>query len=103
MRRGALVVPQRAVQETQGQYQVAIVGPDDKVTLRRIKPGDQVDNFWIIDDGLQLGERIVTEGLQKVKDGVEVKPQPAPESSPGPSPAAMDGAAPRPATAGPRS
>jgi RND family efflux transporter MFP subunit len=101
VRRGALLVPQRAVQETQGQYQVAIVGPDDKVTLRTVKPGDQVDNLWIIDDGLQLGEHVVSEGLQKVKDGMVVKPQAAPESSPGPSPAAKGEAAPRPATASP--
>ena len=95
IRRGALLVPQRAVQETQGQYQVAVVGPDNKVTLRKVKPGDQVDNLWIIDDGLRLGERVLTEGLQKVKDGMEVKPQAAPE--------ATNEVAPRPTIASPRS
>jgi membrane fusion protein (multidrug efflux system) len=94
VQRGALLVPQRAVEETQGQYQVAVVGEDDKVSLRKVKPGDQVDNLWIIDDGLKAGEEVVTEGLQKVKDGTVVKPQveagpespPLPAAPPPPSP-----------------
>ena len=72
--RGAVLVPQRAVQETQGVYQVAVVGSDDTVTLRTVKAGEQVDGLWIIDDGLRPGERVVTEGLQNVKDGIAVKP-----------------------------
>ena len=103
VRRAALLIPQRAVQETQGQYQVAVVGSDNKVSLRKVTPGDQVESLWIIDDGLQRGEQVVTEGLQKVKEGMEVKPQVATESSPSPSPAAKDGAPPRPETASPRS
>jgi membrane fusion protein (multidrug efflux system) len=75
-RRGSLVVPQRAVQETQGMYQVAVVGADDKVALRTVKPGEQVDGFWIIYAGLQPGERVVTEGLQKVRDGITVRAKP---------------------------
>jgi membrane fusion protein, multidrug efflux system len=67
--RDALVVPERAVQETQGVYQVAVVGPDDKVTLRTVKVGPQVDGQWVID---RAGERVVTQGLQKIKDGVAV-------------------------------
>jgi len=74
--RGACVVPARAVQETQGVYQVAVVGPDDKVALRTVKAGEQVDEFWIIDKGLEPGERVVTQGLQKVKDGIAVSPKP---------------------------
>jgi membrane fusion protein (multidrug efflux system) len=74
--RGAIVVPQRAVQETQGVYQIAVVGADDKVALRIVKPGEQVDGLWIIDKGLEPGERIVTEGLQKVRDGIVVRPKP---------------------------
>jgi len=73
---GALVVPQRAVQETQGVYQVAVVGSDDKVTLRTVKAGEQVDGLWVIDKGLEPGERVVTQGLQKVKDGIPVSPKP---------------------------
>ncbi len=76
--RGALLVPQRAVQEIQGVYQVAVVGDDDKVALRTVKVGEQVDGMWIIvdDGGLHPGERVVSEGLQKVKDGIQVHPRP---------------------------
>jgi len=84
---GALVVPQRAVQETQGVYQVAVVGSDDKVTLRTVKAGEQVDGLWVIEKGLEPGERVVTEGLQKVKDGIVVSPKPdasAPSAPPPP-------------------
>ena len=69
-------MPARAVQETQGVYQVAVVGSDDKVELRTVKAGEQVDGLWIINDGLKAGERVVTQGLQKVKDGIVVSPQP---------------------------
>jgi RND family efflux transporter MFP subunit len=77
--RGALVVPERAVQETQGVYQVAVVGPDAKVSFRKVEVGEQVDGLWIVIKGLQPGERVVTEGLQKVTDGIAVvaKPDPA--------------------------
>jgi len=74
--RGALLVPQRAVQETQGAYQVATVGSDDKVVFRTVKPGEQVGGFWVIEEGLKPGDRVVTEGLQKVRDGVIVRPKP---------------------------
>jgi len=76
--RGALLVPQRAVQEIQGVYQVAVVGGDDKVALRTVKVGEQVDGMWIIvdDGGLHPGERVVSEGLQKVRDGIQVHPRP---------------------------
>jgi RND family efflux transporter MFP subunit len=75
---GALLVPQRAVQETQGQYQVGVVGSDNVVTLRTVKPGDKAGSFWIITDGVKAGERVITEGLQKVKDGMTVIAQPDP-------------------------
>src|SRR5882724_286863 len=75
-RRGAVVIPQRAVQEIQGVYQVAVVGTDDKIALRTVKPGEEVDGLWIVDAGLQPGERVVTEGLQKVKDGILVRQKP---------------------------
>jgi membrane fusion protein (multidrug efflux system) len=80
VRRAALLVPQRAVQETQGQYQVAVVGPDNKVAFRTVKPSEQVGSLWIIDEGLHAGDRVVTEGLQKIKDGVVVNPKAAPVS-----------------------
>ena len=72
--RGAMLVPQRAVQEIQGVYQVAVVGSGDKVAFRTVKVGQQVNGLWIIDDGLRPGERVVTEGLQNVADGIVVKP-----------------------------
>jgi len=74
--RDALLVPERAVQETQGVSQVAVAGSDNKVTLRTVTVGEQVDGLWIITDGLKPGERVVTEGLQKVKDGMVVKTKP---------------------------
>lgn len=77
VKRGALAVPQRAVIETQGRYQAAVVGDGDKVTFRIVKPGEQVGSAWIVDEGLTAGERVVTEGLQKVRDGMVVIPKDA--------------------------
>jgi membrane fusion protein, multidrug efflux system len=75
-RKGALLVPQRAVMELQDGYQVAVVGSDNKVEIRPIKPGERVGTLWLIDEGLKPGERVVAEGLQKVKQGLLVKPRP---------------------------
>jgi membrane fusion protein (multidrug efflux system) len=80
-KRDAVVVPQRAVQEVQGTYQVAVVGADDKVSIRSVKTGARIDNGWVIDEGLAPGERIVVDGLQRVRDGVIVNPKPV-ESAP---------------------
>ena len=73
----ALLVPQRAVAELQGSYQVAVVGPDNKVSIRPVKVGDRVDNMWIIEEGLKPGESVVAEGTQKVRPGVTVNPKTA--------------------------
>ena len=73
VKRGALIVPQRALLETQGHYQVAVVGDGDKVTFRTVKTAEQVGDLWIVDEGLTAGERVITEGLQKVRDGIVVK------------------------------
>jgi membrane fusion protein (multidrug efflux system) len=70
---GALLVPQRAVIELQGSQQVAVVTSDDKVSIRPVTVGDKVGNLWIVTDGLKPGERVVVEGLQKVRDGATVK------------------------------
>jgi RND family efflux transporter MFP subunit len=75
MKEGALLVPQRAVTELQGSYQVAVVGVDNTVSLRPVKVGERVDTMWIIEDGLKPGERVVAEGTQKVKPGVLVDPK----------------------------
>jgi len=72
----ALLVPQRAVSELQGGYQVAVVGSDNKVTVRTVAVGAQVDTRWVIANGLNAGERVVVEGVQKVRTGVQVNPKP---------------------------
>jgi RND family efflux transporter MFP subunit len=72
----ALLVPQRAVSELQGGYQIAVVGDQNKVSIRTVKVGDRVGREWIITDGLKQGERIVVEGVQKVRPGMQVNPKP---------------------------
>jgi RND family efflux transporter MFP subunit len=76
MRPGALLIPQRAVSELQGSYRVAVVGSDNKVSTRQVKVGNRVDSMWIIEEGLQPGERVVAEGIQKVRPDMVVNPQP---------------------------
>jgi membrane fusion protein (multidrug efflux system) len=73
---GALLVPQRAVSELQGGYQVAVVGADNKVDVRTVAVGDRVDSRWIIASGLDPGERVVAEGIQRMRTGVHVNPKP---------------------------
>lgn len=85
--KNALLIPQPAVIEVQSQYQVIVVGTDNKATVRGIKVGDRVGTDWVVTDGLRAGERVVVEGLQKVqtlaaqspelaKQGVPVAPKP---------------------------
>jgi len=81
MREGALLVPQRAVTEIQGSYQVAVVGADNKVSIRSVKVGDQTGSMWIIEEGLKPGERVVAEGVQKVRAGALVNPRPFVEAA----------------------
>jgi membrane fusion protein (multidrug efflux system) len=73
---GALLVPQRSVSELQGGYQVAVVDSDNKVSIRTVQPGDRVGNQWVIAEGLKPGERVVAEGVQKVRPGMQVTPKP---------------------------
>ena len=80
-RNGALLVPQRAVIELQGSHRVAVVGSDDKVTFRAVSVGERVANQWIITEGVKPGERVVVEGLLKVRDGAPVIVQPAPAAA----------------------
>jgi len=75
-RRGALLVPQKAVSELQGNYQVAVVGSDNKVQIRPVKVGERAGPDWIIEQGLKPGERVVAEGVQKVRGGMAVNPKP---------------------------
>ncbi len=76
IREGALLVPQRAVAELQGSYQVAVVETNNKVSIRTVRVGDRAGSMWIIEEGLKPGERVVAEGVQKVRQGVQVNPRP---------------------------
>jgi len=79
-RMGALAVPQRAVMETQGIFQLAVVGDDGTVDLRQVQMGPRVDDQWIVESGLEPGERVALEGLQRMRPGVKVVPKEAPQS-----------------------
>ena len=87
--KNALMVPQRAVIEVQGKYLVAVVGEGNKIDLRPVKPGIRIGADWIISEGLKSGETVVVEGVQKVRPGAVVNPQPltpkAPVTPPSPS------------------
>jgi len=74
----ALLVPQRAVQELQGIYQVAVVDAENKIAVRTVKPGARIGSQWVITSGLNQGEQVVVEGLQKVRSGLVVSPKPVP-------------------------
>ncbi|MGA2465872.1 MAG: efflux RND transporter periplasmic adaptor subunit [Thermodesulfobacteriota bacterium] len=76
IKKGALLVPQRAVTELQGSYQVAVVGSDNKVDIRPVKVTERVDNLWVIDEGLKPSEKVIVEGVQKVKQDMAVNPMP---------------------------
>lgn len=80
-KKDALLVPQRAVTELQGTYQVAVVGEDNKVSIRTVKVGDRVGSMWMIVDGLTQGEKVVAEGTQKVGPGATVTPKAYSQSS----------------------
>jgi len=82
-RKNALLVPQRAVTELQGSYQVAVVGNDNKVSIRPVKVGDRSGSMWVIEGGLKPGETVVAEGLQRVRPNVVVKPKPFISPPPG--------------------
>jgi RND family efflux transporter MFP subunit len=74
--RDALLVPQRAVSELQGGFQVAVVDSQNQVSIRQVTVGDRVGSQWVIADGLKPGERVIVEGLQKVRAGTHVSPKP---------------------------
>jgi RND family efflux transporter MFP subunit len=75
-KKDALLVPQRAVTELQGNYQVAVVGKDNRVEVRPVKVAQRVGTQWIIDEGLKPGEIVVVEGIQRVRAGLTVDPKP---------------------------
>ena len=83
-RKNAILVPQRAIQQLQSMQTVYTVGPNNTVEVKPVTTGDRVGNSWIVQQGLQAGDRVVVEGQQKVRPGSKVQPQPyrAPESAP---------------------
>jgi RND family efflux transporter MFP subunit len=83
LKKGALLLPQTAVAQSQGSYQVAIVGSDHKVSMRTVKPGATVGTMWVIDEGLKAGEQVAAEGPQKLKEGTLVTPKPVRHSGEG--------------------
>jgi membrane fusion protein (multidrug efflux system) len=72
----ALLVPQRAVTDMQGNSLIAVVGPDNKISIRPVKTGERLAGSWVIEGEVKGGDKVVAEGIQKVRDGLEVKPVP---------------------------
>jgi membrane fusion protein (multidrug efflux system) len=72
MKKGAMVIPQEAVSELQGSYQVAVVDQDNKVSIRPVKMGERIGAMWEVTDGLKPGDKVVVEGIQKAREGAEV-------------------------------
>jgi RND family efflux transporter MFP subunit len=76
MQKNALLIPQPAVVELQGSYEVDVVGKDNTVAVRPVKVGQQVGTMWVVLDGLKPGERVVVEGQQNLRPGMPVQPEP---------------------------
>jgi membrane fusion protein, multidrug efflux system len=92
-KKGALLVPQRAVQELQNLHNVAVVGSDNKLAVKSVTVGARVGSLWVVETGLSPTDRVVVEGAQRVRPGTVVSPKTAPATQAG------DGIAP-PAAAG---
>jgi len=75
--KNALLVPQRAVTEMQGRYLIAVVGADNKVSIKPVEAGERVGSDWIIKGDVKAGDKVVSEGVQKVREGTVVNPKPA--------------------------
>jgi RND family efflux transporter MFP subunit len=80
-RQNALMVPQRAVTELQGNYLIAVVNHDNKVAIENVKVGDRIGSLWMINDGLKPGQVVIADGVMKVRPGVQVNPKPFAESA----------------------
>jgi membrane fusion protein (multidrug efflux system) len=87
MKKGALVIPQEAVNELQGNYQVVVVDQNNKASIRPVKMGERIDSLWEVTEGLKPGDRVIVQGWQKVREGSTVTPKEwtAPMSSPTPA------------------
>jgi RND family efflux transporter MFP subunit len=73
---GALLIPQRAVTELQGGHQVAVLDDKNTVSIQQVKVGDQVGTMWVVSEGLKPGQRVIAEGVQNVRPGMQVNPKP---------------------------
>ncbi len=97
VKKGAILIPQRSVTDMQGKYLVAVVGADNKVSIRPVKVAERIGSDWIIEEGLKAGEKVVVEGTQKVKPDMVVVPQPFdPEAAAKAAAAPAQGAAAKP-------
>jgi membrane fusion protein (multidrug efflux system) len=74
VRKDALLIPQQAVSELQGIYQVGVVGSDNKATIKTVTLGPQSGDMWVVKSGLEAGENVIVDGLQRVKTGMTVAP-----------------------------
>jgi membrane fusion protein (multidrug efflux system) len=81
-KKDAILVPQRAVQEMQNLYSVAVVGSDNKVAFKNIKVGQRLEDLWVVESGLTGNERVVVAGLQRLREGTVVTPKAAPPTTP---------------------
>src|SRR5215475_8651720 len=72
MKKGAMVIPQEAVNELQGSYQVAVVDDNNKVSIRPVQMGERIGTMWEVNEGLKPGDRVVVQGLQKAREGSTV-------------------------------
>jgi membrane fusion protein (multidrug efflux system) len=70
----ALVIPQRAISDVQGRSLVAVVGEDNKISIRPVQTGVQLGPLWVVTGNIKAGDRVVAEGIQKVRDGITVNP-----------------------------
>jgi membrane fusion protein (multidrug efflux system) len=76
VRKDALLIPQQAVSELQGVYQVGVVGSDNKVAIKTVKLGPLFNDMWVVESGLEVGDKVIVDGLQRVRTGVTVAPTP---------------------------
>ena len=91
VRKGALLVPQRAINELQGAYQVVVVGADGTAEFKAVQPSVRIGSLWVIDSGLEPGEEVVVEGLQRVRPGMKVVARPDTSKAPAlPAPSAKE-------------
>ena len=92
MKKGAMVIPQEAVNELQGNYQVVVVDQDNKASVHPVKMGERIGALWEVTDGLKPGDRVIVQGWQKVREGSSITPK---EWTPGQSPTPEKSASPQ--------